>query len=67
MTPYKLPIFGTNQDIILLAFYFSYAFLLIVSLVVVYKNTQSIQNTAYAFFLALALLLIITAILIRVA
>jgi len=31
---YKLPFFGTNQDILLLGFYFSYLFLMIVMLVV---------------------------------
>ena len=34
---YKLPFFGTNQDILLLGFYFSYLFLMIVMLVVYYK------------------------------
>lgn len=67
MTPYSLPLFGTNQDILLLGFFFSYAFLVLVSLIIIYKNTGSIQNTAYAFFLSVFILLIITAILLRVA
>ncbi len=66
-TPYKLPLFGTNQNILILGFYFSYTFLVVVSLIVVYKNTQSFQNTVYAFFMSAVVLLIITAILLRVA
>ena len=67
ITPYKLPIFGTNQDILLLGFYFSYTFLVLVSLTLLYKNTQSIQNTVYAFIMSIFVLLIITAMLIRIA
>jgi len=67
LTPYKLPLLSTNQNILLLGFYFSYAFLTLVSLIVVYKNTGSIQNVAYAFLMAGVVLLIVTAILIRVA
>jgi hypothetical protein len=67
MTPYQLPLFSTNQNILLLGFYFSYAFLTFVSLIVVYKNTQSFQNTIYAFLMAGVVLLIVTAILLRVA
>jgi hypothetical protein len=67
MTPYKLPLFGTNQNILLLGFYFSYAFLVLVSLMVVYKNTGSVQNTAYALFMSIIVFFIIVAILIRVA
>ena len=66
-TPYKLPLFGTNQNILLLGFYFSYAFLVLISLIVVYKNTGSYQNVAYAFLMSIFVLLIVTAILIRVA
>ncbi len=67
MTPYKLPLLSTNQNILLLGFYFSYAFLTLVSLIVVYKNTGSPQNVAYAFLMACIVLLVVTAILIRVA
>jgi hypothetical protein len=66
-TPYKLSLFSTNQNILLLGFYFSYTFLTLVSLIVVYKNTGSIQNTVYAFFMAGVVLLIVTAILLRIA
>lgn len=66
-TPYSLSILSTNQNILLLGFYFSYAFLTVVSLIVVYKNTESFQKVAYAFLMACIVLLIITAILIRVA
>ena len=65
--PYKLPLFSTNQNILLLGFYFSYTFLTLVSLIVVYKNTGEIQKVVYAFLMAGVILLIITAILIRVA
>jgi hypothetical protein len=67
LTPYKLPLLSTNQNILLLGFYFSYAFLTLVSLIVVYKNTGSMQKVAYAFLMAGVVLLIVTAILIRVA
>ena len=66
-TPYKLPLFGTNQNILILGFYFSYAFLVLVSLIVVYKNTQSAQNTVYAFLMSIIVLMIITALLLRAA
>ncbi len=64
---YQLPLFGTNQDIVLLGFYFSYIFLTLVSLFTVYKNTQSIQNVLYGFCLAGVLLLIITGLLFKIA
>lgn len=67
MTPYKLSIFSTNQNILLLGFYFSYAFLTLVSLIVVYKNTGSFQKTVYGFLMAGVVLLILTAILLRIA
>ncbi len=67
LTPYKLPLLSTNQNILLLGFYFSYAFLTLVSLIVVYKNTGSMQKVAYAFLMAGVVLLIVTAILIRIA
>lgn len=67
MTPYKLPLLSTNQNILLLGFYCSYAFLTLVSLIVVYKNTGSFQKTLYAFFMAGVVLLIVTAILLRIA
>ena len=64
---YKLPCFGTNQDILLLGFYFSYLFLMIVMLVVYYKNTQSWQNTLYGAVGAVFALMIITGLLFRLA
>jgi hypothetical protein len=64
---YKLPFFGTNQDILLLGFYFSYLFLMIVMLVVYYKNTQSWQNTLYGAVGALFALMIISGLLFRLA
>ena len=64
---YQLPLFGTNQDVVLLGFYFSYIFLTLVSLFTVYKNTQSIQNVLYGFCLAGILLLIITGLLFKIA
>lgn len=64
---YLLPFFGTNQDILLLGFYFSYLFLMIVMLTVYYKNTQSWQNTLYGAFGALFALMIITGLLFRLA
>lgn len=67
MTPYKLPLLSTNQNILLLGFYCSYAFLTLVSLIVVYKNTGSFQKTLYAFLMAGVVLLIVTAILLRIA
>lgn len=67
MTPYKMSAFGTNQDIILLGFYFSYAFLTIVSLIVFYKNTQKIETVMYALLMSIVFLLIITSMLLRVA
>jgi hypothetical protein len=64
---YKLPFFGTNQDILLLGFYFSYLVLMIVMLVVYYKNTQSWQNTLYGAVGALFALMIISGLLFRLA
>jgi hypothetical protein len=64
---YKLPFFGTNQDILLLGFYFSYLFLMVVMLVVYYKNTQSWQNTLYGALGALFALMIISGLLFRLA
>ena len=64
---YKLPFFGTNQDILLLGFYFSYLVLMIVMLVVYYKNTQSWQNTLYGAVGSIFALMIITGLLFRLA
>lgn len=64
---YQLPLFGTNQDIVLLGFYFSYIFLTIVSLFTIYKNTNSIQNVFYGFCLSAILLLILTGLLYKIA
>jgi hypothetical protein len=66
-TPFSLSNFAINQDILLLGFMMSYAFLTVVGLIVLYKNTQSIQNTAYGLFMSGILLLIIIAILLRAA
>lgn len=67
ITPYKLSMFGTNQDILLLGFYFSYAFLTLVSLIMVYKNTGTFQNVVYAFIMSIFVVVILTAILVRAA
>jgi hypothetical protein len=64
---YQLPLFGTNQDIVLLGFYFSFLFLTAVSLLTVYKNTQSMQNVVYGICLCAILLLIITGLLFQIA
>ena len=64
---YQLPLFGTNQDIVLLGFYFSYAFLTFVSLLTVYKNTQSWRNVLYGLLLCIILLFIITGLLFKIA
>jgi len=64
---YKLPFFGTNQDILLIGFYFSYLFLMIVMLVVYYKNTQSWQNTLYGAVGSIFALMIISGLLFRLA
>jgi len=64
---YKLPFFGTNQDILLLGFYVSYLFLMIVMLVVYYKNTQSWQNTLYGAVGSIFALMIISGLLFRLA
>ena len=64
---YKLPFFGTNQDILLLGFYFSYLVLMIVMLVVYYKNTQSWQNTLYGAVGSIFALMIISGLLFRLA
>lgn len=64
---YQLPLFGTNQDIVLLGFYFSYTFLTVVSLITVYKNTQSIQNVVYGLCLCVIVLFVITGLLFQIA
>jgi hypothetical protein len=64
---YQLPLFGTNQDIVLMGFYLSYAFLTLVTLITVYKNTQSIRNVFYGLALSIILLLIITGLLFKIA
>ena len=64
---YQLPLFGTNQDIVLLGFYFSYLFLTIVSLMTVYKNTQSIRNVMYGLCLCIIVLFIITGLMFQIA
>jgi len=64
---YQLPLFGTNQDIVLLGFYFSYAFLTAVSLLTLYKNTQSIQTVLYGLCVCVIVLLIITGLLFKIA
>ena len=63
---YKLPLLGTNQDLILYGFFFSYAFLTLVVLITIYKNTNSFRNTLYALLMSAFLLLIITGLLFRV-
>lgn len=64
---YKLPFFGTNQDIFLLLFYFSFLFLVIVSLILVYKNTGSIQNVLYGAVASFLVILIVTGVMLRIA
>lgn len=64
---YKLPFFGTNQDIFLSLFYFSYTFLVLVSLILVYKNTGSIRNVLYGLIGSAILMLIITGVMLRIA
>jgi hypothetical protein len=64
---YQLPLFGTNQDIVLLGFYFSYAFLTVVTLITVYKNTQSLRPVIYGLCLCVILLFIITGLLFKIA
>jgi hypothetical protein len=64
---YKLPFFGTNQDILLLGFYFSYLVLMIVMLIIYYKNTQSWQNTLYGAVGSIFALMIISGLLFRLA
>ncbi len=64
---YQLPLFGTNQDIVLLGFYFSYAFLTVVSLLTVYKNTQSLQTVLYGLCVCVIVLFIITGLLFKIA
>lgn len=63
--PYKMPMLATNQDILLLGFYFSYLFLTLVGLIILFKNTANIQNVVYGFIMSFFILLIITAILVR--
>lgn len=65
--PYSLPLFGTNQDMFLLLFYFSYAFLTLITLITLYRQTQNLGNVAYAFLISIVFFFIITAILVRVA
>ena len=67
MTPFALSKFATNQDLILLAFFSSYAFLTFVVMIVIFKNTGSVRNSIYALFLSIVLLLIISSILLRAA
>ena len=50
-SPYSQSKFAINQDILLIGFFISYAFLTFVGMVVIYKNTMSIQNAAYALVL----------------
>ena len=64
---YEYPFFGTNQDIILLGFYFSYIFMVVVALFNIFVNTQSIQRIVYGILGATFTLFIITGILLRVA
>jgi len=64
---YKLPIFGTNQDIFLLLFYFSFIFLVIVSLILVYKNTGSMRNVLYGTIASFLVILIVTGVMLRIA
>lgn len=64
---YKLPFFGTNQDIFLSMFYFSYAFLVGISLMILYKNTGSWQKVTYGLIGSFFLILIITGVLLRIA
>jgi len=64
---YNAPAFGINQDILLMAFYLSYLFLVVILCVTHYKQTLSWQQTLYGFLGSLFLLFIITAILLRTA
>jgi hypothetical protein len=64
---YKLPFFGTNQDIMLLLFYFSFLFLVVVSLILVYKNTGSIRNVLYGAIASFLVILIVTGVMLRIA
>lgn len=64
---YTLPFFGTNQDIFLLLFYFSFLFLVIVSLILVYKNTGSIRNVLYGAIASFLVILIVTGVMLRIA
>jgi hypothetical protein len=67
MGDYYAPMFGTNQDIIILGFYFSYIFLVGVALFSIYYNTQSIERVIYGLLGSGFALFIITGILLRVA
>ena len=64
---YKLPFFGTNQDIFLGLFYFSYIFLVIVSLTLVYKNTGSGRNVMYGAIASFLVILMVTGVMLRIA
>jgi len=64
---YKIPFFGTNQDILLIGFYLAYAFFSTVMLITYYKATLSWQNTLYGAMGCVFALLILTGILFRIA
>lgn len=64
---YEYPFLGTNQDKILLGFYFAYLFMVAVALFSIYANTQSIQHVLYGLLGSAFTLFIITGILLRVA
>jgi hypothetical protein len=64
---YTAPMFGINQDILLLGFYFSYLFLVLVLCVTYYKQSGSWQQTLYGFLGSLFLLFVITGLLLRTA
>jgi hypothetical protein len=64
---YQYPLLGTNQDKLILGFYFSYVFMVIVALFSIYVHTQSIQRILYGILAAGFTLFIITGILLQVA
>ena len=64
---YSLPLFGTNQDILLYGFLFSYVFLTLVVCITIYKNTGSFRNTLYALGVSGFAFLIIIGLLFQVA
>jgi hypothetical protein len=64
---YTAPMFGINQDVLLLGFYFSYLFLVVILCITYYKQSGSWQQTLYGFLGSLFLLFVITGLLLRTA